>query len=1365
MTADVNGDGKTDILQVTNGKIYVYTLNSSNYLQLLWTTTDSRIKTTLPIMLGDYNGDGKIDFITPTAANSSLFAVFISTGAGFVKNEISYSFQYKQTQFNSTGSTLYGYNLIPVDINGDGRTDIIDYQTTTYTSNSNGYQNIKIYNNSASSSTGLTLAFTLGGNISKTGDLSLYPIPIFLTSDKPNLNLDFGTMSDKWISAFSFQLDNREDMLLRSVLNNGINYTIQYNNLNSHESGLDYTTVYQPNYTQTYPNIDIEIAPGTKVVTSLQRKYGSIPMLKQIFSYYGAVSNIEGLGFLGFQGVARSNWHTSTSDRIFNIAKFDTQLRGAPIENYSTPSSINFNTIPSDYINETENTYASPILGANKSFLLKLNSQVSSSSLEGTTTTINYLYDSYNNPSQIKTYYSGDGTKTIDLTYLNSTGTVYYIGRPATKIETSVINSNTFSSEQQFTYSNSLLTQLKIKGNATQFNTETYVYDSFGNILKKTLTPYGMTGRETNFEYDISGRFLTKSTDVEGLSTLYTYNTATATIASEKNPYNQTTNYYYDPWNRLIKSTNYLGKNILTAYQELAYQYTITTTGDDGSSKIETYDPLKRLILSKEKDALGNWVQKNYEYDKFDRIYRESEPFIGTAASQWNVTDYDFYGRPKKLTTFTGKITNITYSYLSTTVNDGTKSVTTTKNAFGNVISVQDPGGIINYSYYGNGTMKSADYSGVVISVEQDGWGRKTKLTDPSAGIYTYEYNGFGEITKETSPKGSTDYTYSTLGVLQQKKIYGDLTDMTLNYSYDATSKLVTSIALVNTDGNNSNYSYTYDANKRPITTIETNPYASFTKRYTYDAFGRVDTEENEAKSLSNSKISTKKTKNTYQNGEIISISDFGTNEVLWTLNTLNARGQVILSTVGNNLKKTNTYNSYGYLTEIKSDKVSGSTITQIIKLGFNFDTQRGILNSRTNSMFNWTESFMYDASDRLTNFTDNNSAKTQSYDSRGRITNNSAVGAYVYNTNSYQQTELTLNTLGETFYTPYQKQQISYNAFKSPVEITEEGKDKVSFQYNAVMGRASMFYGGLQTDKTQRRYRRHYSADGSMEFTYDSQTGKTTFVTYIMGDAYSSPVIWHSEQGSSTVNNFYYLHRDYLGSILTITDKDGVVKEKRHFDAWGNIVKLQDGNGNNLTSFTILDRGYTGHEHLLGVGLINMNARLYDPILHRFLAPDNFVQDPFNTQNFNRYGYVLNNPLMYFDTSGELTFKGFVKLVYGVVAIVVGAALAVGVAFLTVVVVLPISIFLAIPTLIVSSYLAISAATYLDHTINEWINTLPDTETHNSYSFFVEDPSSHINKQGDVPTIIINKTFTDLFEKKDLETFSLRGANYKFKD
>ena len=48
------------------------------------------------------------------------------------------------------------------------------------------------------------------------------------------------------------------------------------------------------------------------------------------------------------------------------------------------------------------------------------------------------------------------------------------------------------------------------------------------------------------------------------------------------------------------------------------------------------------------------------------------------------------------------------------------------------------------------------------------------------------------------------------------------------------------------------------------------------------------------------------------------------------------------------------------------------------------------------------------------------------------------------------------------------------------------------------------------------------------------------------------------------------------------------------------------------------------------------MNARLYDPIVGRFLSPDPYVQMPDNSQSFNRYSYALNNPLKYVDEDGE---------------------------------------------------------------------------------------------------------------------------------
>ena len=76
-------------------------------------------------------------------------------------------------------------------------------------------------------------------------------------------------------------------------------------------------------------------------------------------------------------------------------------------------------------------------------------------------------------------------------------------------------------------------------------------------------------------------------------------------------------------------------------------------------------------------------------------------------------------------------------------------------------------------------------------------------------------------------------------------------------------------------------------------------------------------------------------------------------------------------------------------------------------------------------------------------------------------------------------------------------------------------------------------------------------------------------------------------------------------------------------------------------------DRGFTGHEYLEDFKLYNMNGRLYDPVLGRFLSPDPFVQMPDFSQNFNRYSYCLNNPLKFTDPDGELFFEIAAFLVF----------------------------------------------------------------------------------------------------------------------
>lgn len=102
----------------------------------------------------------------------------------------------------------------------------------------------------------------------------------------------------------------------------------------------------------------------------------------------------------------------------------------------------------------------------------------------------------------------------------------------------------------------------------------------------------------------------------------------------------------------------------------------------------------------------------------------------------------------------------------------------------------------------------------------------------------------------------------------------------------------------------------------------------------------------------------------------------------------------------------------------------------------------------------------------------------------------------------------------------------------------------------------------------------------------------------------------------------------DNLGSIVKLVDKHGNAVFEATYDVWGKQAVTRNEIG--------FHRGYTGHEMLPDFNLINMNGRLYDPVIGRFLSPDNFVQLEDFSQNFNRYSYCLNNPLKYTDPSGE---------------------------------------------------------------------------------------------------------------------------------
>ena len=64
-------------------------------------------------------------------------------------------------------------------------------------------------------------------------------------------------------------------------------------------------------------------------------------------------------------------------------------------------------------------------------------------------------------------------------------------------------------------------------------------------------------------------------------------------------------------------------------------------------------------------------------------------------------------------------------------------------------------------------------------------------------------------------------------------------------------------------------------------------------------------------------------------------------------------------------------------------------------------------------------------------------------------------------------------------------------------------------------------------------------------------------------------------------------------------------------------------------------------------MGIINMNGRIYDPLIGRFMSADPYIQAPDDLQSHNRYAYVMNNPLNLDDPSGYFSISRAWKRVW----------------------------------------------------------------------------------------------------------------------
>jgi RHS repeat-associated protein len=156
--------------------------------------------------------------------------------------------------------------------------------------------------------------------------------------------------------------------------------------------------------------------------------------------------------------------------------------------------------------------------------------------------------------------------------------------------------------------------------------------------------------------------------------------------------------------------------------------------------------------------------------------------------------------------------------------------------------------------------------------------------------------------------------------------------------------------------------------------------------------------------------------------------------------------------------------------------------------------------------------------------------------------------------------------------------------------------------------------------------------------FAPPSGSGKPTeMVSYVR--AYGRPVaareLWRGPSGSGTA--VLYPHADAHGSVNVATQANATTSPdvQRSYGPWGGVRPLNWLDPAAEPELSKVNIGYTGHRAKSNGPLIDMDGRQYHPGLGRFPSADPMTKGVFDTQAWNRFSYVRNNPTTFVDPSG----------------------------------------------------------------------------------------------------------------------------------
>lgn len=1201
LPADFNADGMADLLVCTDSGYYIYWNREG-----IFNDSDRYASTSFGncdiLEAGDFNGDGLTDLII-NKTNSTNWYLAINQGNDdsdyFLMSPVTYLQQEGVKKYHTDD---YIYCFVQ-DIDGDGKSDAL-IGWGYFMGNSFEQGAICVFQSDGSTLNVKTLSVYNSQNDFPTsshivqGDFDGNGVPEIMFYGRP---LNATTSGCSWNRITNSALSASTNRIVAVTDGLGARDSIHYDVLTN-------TALYTTSPCHVYPLMTLHAALP---VVSGSSKHITGKAITTGYAYSDGILHLQGKGLLGFSDITST---TSTGLVTTQHSILDSTF------NVLLPGSSTVTSPEGGGISRTRNSMLlRAVSGRAKVYETDHSESASDELTTGFYKETNYLNYANGVPGSISTDQDFFWEEQ-DVQYWDGAASgVYLKGLPSevtTRKYSNCIDDSEIIEKTAYTRlpANGLVSYQENRRNSQLTSREWNTYNACGQILQHRTAAYNtLDTLTTTYTYNDKGQ-LTSETDPLGLKTYYYYN-AYGMLSGKTVPEGYYISYTYDAMLRQTREHTTVSERNTTrstsTFAGSAYSIQEEVTGQP--QRTAYYDAWDRKVAETETRFDGAVQHRTFIWGDNGELQFESFPFRSGSTTNRGITyQYDYAHRRTIATDSNGKTD--TWAYDRDAVNSCVDGVEREVGYYTSGIPwwVDEDGESVEYLYNADRKVAQIEHlSGPVAEYTYDTFGRLTKTKDMNGVVKEYTYDSHGYPLRKSLSGGYEQTTYDKYGILRNKSRYDqEIGTIQTTYTYD--SKL----RLIREESPQYRRQYSYDTYSRLTSESDmvqdSTLQHSVSATYTYNSSNQLSMKRTKLVPRSNIDTLSRTLTETYAyaNGWQTEVR-LGARKI-WSLLQEDDWGRPTsvkdtLNTVGN------TYDDYGHML---SNTVSGHNS---LSETYSYHLSTGNLTSKDGRQIT------YDSMNRLTGW----GTQSYSYDNLNNLEGLPTAGTFhnsgfrLRDVSGYNSSGFTLN-----------RSRMSWlHSIERPYELIDSFYSaRFDYDGDAQRIRMRMYYNNWGNPYIQ--YTHCYPSDNT-ELVCD-RNGSYTWNYYAGGDYYTAKAVQRVHMTPS--DTLYQIYRDNLGSVVMYANHTGG-SYRYYYSPWGTRLAGASSEASCALGqcpagpFT---RTYTGHEELWQFGLLNANARLYNPYIGRFISPDPLLNSEGGPLDFNPYVYARNNPYRYIDRDGE---------------------------------------------------------------------------------------------------------------------------------